>query len=102
MLRMQGLKMHPENRTSVKGVNHRCVVIRLHKPHTTAAAKVNAGSMGACNGHVLMQRAAKGRCKGRWTSHERAALDLVASCAKLLEEDHGQRKGGIVDIWVCT
>ena len=33
---------------------------------------------------------------------QRIATDLVASGAKLLKEDHGQCKGGIVDIWICT
>ncbi len=33
---------------------------------------------------------------------QQAASYLVASCAELLKEDHGQRKGGIVHIWICT
>ena len=31
---------------------------------------------------------------------QQAASYLVASCAELLKEDHGQRKGGIVHIWI--
>ena len=33
---------------------------------------------------------------------QKTATDLVASCAKLLKEDHGKCKGGIIHIWICT
>ncbi len=37
----------------------------LHRSHSVTAAKVRSVSTAACKGHVAMQRAAKGRCKGQ-------------------------------------
>ncbi len=55
-----------------------------------------------CRGHAEGSKRQMHRADTQVMLMEWAALYLVASCAELLKEDHGQCKGGIVHIWVCT